>query len=319
MTPIFEGSEKKLEVLVRDGISLLQWPEERWLQMVEASQTQILSKIENTDCRAYLLSESSLFVWDDRFTMITCGTTTLVDVMGVAQKYLAHDDIDALIFERKNEYFPQFQKSDFFIDIEKLDRHTNGRAYRFGHLDDHHVYLFHSDKKYRPRKNDTTLEILMYGLQGKAQEIFNRAGQSSEEIRKETGVDRILPDFIIDDHSFSPIGYSLNAIKGPQYYTIHVTPQDVSPYVSFETNLTSRNQMQKTINSVLEVFRPRAFDIVYFDTKNETENIEAAGYVRRSQFREKLACGYAVHYGHFSQGQVDEERPFEITIPRTKT
>jgi S-adenosylmethionine decarboxylase len=319
MTPIFEGSEKKLEVLVRDGISLLQWPEERWLQMVEASQTQILSKIENTDCRAYLLSESSLFVWDDRFTMITCGTTTLVDVMGVAQKYLAHDDIDALIFERKNEYFPQFQKSDFFIDIEKLDRHTNGRASRFGHLDDHHVYLFHSDKKYRPRKNDTTLEILMYGLQGKAQEIFNRAGQSSEEIRKETGVDRILPDFIIDDHSFSPIGYSLNAIKGPQYYTIHVTPQDVSPYVSFETNLTSRNQMQKTINSVLEVFRPRAFDIVYFDTKNETENIEAAGYVRRSQFREKLACGYAVHYGHFSQGQVDEERPFEITIPRTKT
>jgi S-adenosylmethionine decarboxylase len=319
MTPIFEGSEKKLEVLVRDGISLLQWPEERWLQIVEASQTQILSKIENIDCRAYLLSESSLFVWDDRFTMITCGTTTLVDVMGVAQKYLAHDDIDALIFERKNEYFPQFQKSDFFSDIEKLDVYMNGRAYRFGHLDDHHVYLFHSDKKYRPRKNDTTLEILMYGLQGKAQEIFNRAGQTSEEIRKETGVDRILPDFIIDDHSFSPIGYSLNAIKGPQYYTIHVTPQDVSPYVSFETNLTSRNQMQKTINSVLEVFRPRAFDIVYFDTKNEPENVEASGYVRRSQFREKLACGYAVHYGHFSQGQVDEERPFEITIPRTKS
>ena len=77
--------------------------------------------------------------------------------------------------------------------------------------------------------------------------------------------------------------------------------------------------MQKTINSVLEVFRPRAFDIVYFDTKNETENVEVSGYVRRSQFREKLACGYAVHYGHFSQGQVDEERPFEITIPRTKT
>jgi S-adenosylmethionine decarboxylase len=318
MTPIFEGSEKKLELLVRDGVSLLAWPEDRWLAIIQAAQTQILSKIENADCKAYLLSESSLFVWDDRFTIITCGTTTLVEAVSVASQYLAPDDIDALIFERKNEYFPQFQKTDFFTDIQKLDNLLPGKAYRFGHLDDHHVYLFHTDKKYKPRKNDTTLEILMYGPQGKAQEIFNRSEMTTDDIRQHTGVDKILPGFLIDDFAFSPIGYSLNAIKGPQYYTIHVTPQDVSPYVSFETNLMSRNQMQKTIDAVLEVFRPRAFDIVYFDTKNEPENVEAAGYVRRSQFRELLACGYAVHYGHFSQAQMDVDRPFEITIPKSK-
>lgn len=314
MSIIFEGAEKKLELVVREGISLLQWPEERFVELVEAAHTQILSKIENEECRAYLLSESSLFVREDRLIMITCGTTTLVDAALKAFEFLSADDIETLVFERKNEYFPQYQRTDFYSDIKKLNSKIKGKAYRIGDTDEHHLFLFQSDKQYRPRKDDTTLEILMYGLQGKAREIFNCSGQTAEQIREATGVHRLFNGFLVDDHAFSPVGYSLNAIRGSEYYTIHVTPQDESPYVSFETNLPSKSQLVQTILSVLEVFRPTSFDVVFFDTKNTPEKIEVTGYHRLSQVREKLVCGYSVHYGHFAKEGVEEQGAVEIPI-----
>lgn len=314
MNGIFEGAEKKLELVVRDGVSLLKWPEERFYELVRAANTQILSKIENEECRAYLLSESSLFVRDDRFTMITCGGTTLVDAAVQAASYLSPDDIETLVFERKNEYFPQYQKTDFFTDMKKLNSYLKGKAYRFGDTDEHHLFLFQSDKSYKPRKDDTTLEILMYGLQGKARETFNKVGQTTEAIREITGVHKLFGDFLVDDYAFTPIGYSLNAIKGTQYYTIHVTPQDASPYASFETNVTSRSEILKTVNTVLEVFRPSSFDLVYFNTRNTPEKLEISGYHRLSHVREKLVCGYTVHYGHFSQSWVAEQGATQIII-----
>src|SRR6185312_3150352 len=103
----------------------------------------------------------------------------------------------------------------------------------------------------------------------------------------QTGLDRLFSGYLVNDHAFSPIGYSLNAINGARYYTIHVTPQDESPYVSFETNLNSRRDMEATIKSVLEVFQPRAFDVVYFDAKSEREIVNVNGYVARGAVREK--------------------------------
>ena len=59
----FEGSEKKLEVVVKpEAGSLRQKDESFWKQLVQASRAQILSKISSESCDAYLLSESSLFV-----------------------------------------------------------------------------------------------------------------------------------------------------------------------------------------------------------------------------------------------------------------
>ncbi|MEQ1664226.1 MAG: adenosylmethionine decarboxylase [Bdellovibrionales bacterium] len=314
MSHIFEGAEKKLELVVREGVSLFSWPEQRFFDLVEAAGTKILSKIENSQCKAYLLSESSLFVWDDRITMITCGQTTLVNAALKFQEFLPVEDIDALVFERKNEYFPQYQKTDFYSDIKTLNNQMKGKAYRFGDTDEHYMMIFHSDKIYRPRKDDTTLEILMYGLTGKAREIFNTPGVSAKEIREATQMDKIFPEFQVDDYAFSPIGYSLNAIRDSQYFTIHVTPQDASPYVSFETNLPSRSEVKKTLNAVLEVFRPRSFDVVFFDTRNTPEKIEVPGYYRLSQARQKLACGYAVSFGHFSEQSVEQQGAIEIEI-----
>ena len=42
-----------------------------------------------------------------------------------------------------------------------------------------------------------------------------------------TPLDAIFPGFQINDYLFQPCGYSLNAIRGSENYTIHVTPEEV--------------------------------------------------------------------------------------------
>jgi len=112
-----------------------------------------------------------------------------------------------------------------------------GKSYRFGDGDDHHVFLFHLDKPYQPSADDLTLEILMHGVDPQAARVFMSGPQRKKEfIREKSGVWSILPGFQVGDYLFEPMGYSLNAIRGAKYYTIHVTPQKNGSYVSFETN-----------------------------------------------------------------------------------
>ena len=71
---IFEGSEKKIEVIVDQSIGdLRKKGDEFWSVIVEACNAEIISSIKNDEVHAYLLSESSLFVWENSFLMITCG------------------------------------------------------------------------------------------------------------------------------------------------------------------------------------------------------------------------------------------------------
>jgi S-adenosylmethionine decarboxylase len=312
---IFEGSEKKLEVVVKPGTpSLREWPRETWERIVAAAKAQIISKISSNELDAYLLSESSLFVWDERFTIITCGTTTLGDAAIETFKKLTSAEIACVIYERKNEYFPQLQTSDFYDDVKKIHATIPGRAFRLGNADEHHLFMFHSERPYKPEKTDRTLEILMYDLQGAAKDIFNTDNATVAQIREATGVHQILKDYQVDDFAFDPIGYSLNAVKGQNYYTIHVTPQEESPYVSFETNEVEAGKAHKVLAAVLEVFRPRSFDAVLFDCDGKEEKLDLPSYQRRSEVHHKFECGYCIQYAHFSQSQTVHVNALEIEI-----
>ena len=302
MSQVFEGSEKKLEiVLKKDAPSLRQWPRDEWVKVIEAANAQVLSEISNDHCDAYLLSESSLFVWDHSMVLITCGTTTLVKAAEILAEKIPEAQREAFFFQRKNEYFPEMQKSSFDEDVESLKKLTSGHAVRLGQPDEHHMFLYNSDNQMDPGRLGSTLEVLMYDLQGPAKEAFNCEGSSVDDIRLKTQVNKILPDFQVDDFCFQPTGYSLNAIKDEFYYTIHVTPQDVSPYVSFETNAVKQDDVKSVIDAVLETFRPQKFDLVFFDQQGSEALKDLSGYKQVNQVNHEIGGVYQLQFTHFSQ------------------
>jgi S-adenosylmethionine decarboxylase len=59
----FEGPEKKFELITRTGSPDLRQQAELWPALIDRAKTTVLSEMQTDHCTAYLLSESSLFVF----------------------------------------------------------------------------------------------------------------------------------------------------------------------------------------------------------------------------------------------------------------
>lgn len=283
----FEGVEKKFE-LISNGANFRQFDPAFWHQTVHLAGAKILSKISNAQTDAYLLSESSLFVWDDRITMITCGRTNLVTAAAFVIDRVGPSNVQLLTYERKNEYYPHQQDTDFHNDVAILQQRYRGKAFRFGMPDEHHLFLFHGDTSYRPTTVDCTLEILMYN--------FDMREASRPDLSK---LDKIFPGFEINEHVFQPCGYSVNAIRGAEYFTIHVTPEKSGSYASFETNVKLGNRIVSGVRAVLDLFQPRSFDIIYFHPEKGLKAFDIEPFVQRNYVSQSLSCGYEVGFSTY--------------------
>ena len=184
---------------------------------------------------------------------------------------IGHDKFAYMIYERKNAHHQEYQPSNFFDDVRRLSDAMPGKSFRFGDGDDHHVFLFHLDKPYQPESDDLTLEILMHGVDAQAARVFMSGPQRKKEfIKEKSGIWNIMgPGFQVDDHLFEPMGYSLNAIRGVEYYTIHVTPQKIGSYVSFETNCVEGDAT--AVNRVLDLFKPQSCDVLLFQPQSRPQ------------------------------------------------
>jgi S-adenosylmethionine decarboxylase len=300
----FEGPEKKVEILVGTAFpSLRSFGGAVWDRVVKAARAETLSTIASEACTAYLLSESSLFVFDSRVIMITCGRTTLVSAVEEMLTFIPLEEIELLVYERKNELFPEYQRSNFYEDVRQLKERMPGKAFRFGDEDDHHIYLFHLDRPRTVSSDDMTLEILMHGIDDEARSIFGSGSNHRlDVIHEKTGIRGIFPGFETDDRLFEPYGYSLNAIKGAYYYTVHVSPQEVGSYVSFETNLCVDSDLEGTLGRVLDIFRPKSFDILFFRSSAGGRPIRC-GYELKGEALRQLECGYEVQFYHYFKPQ----------------
>ncbi|MCB9063371.1 MAG: adenosylmethionine decarboxylase [Halobacteriovoraceae bacterium] len=294
----FEGSEKKAEVVVSKVVgSLLDFERQFWVELVARAQAEIISEIHNPYCRAYLLSESSLFVWKDRILLITCGETTLVNSILFLAKKIGPQNFESLIFQRKNEYHSHLQRTNIFGDVQQLREQFKGTLLRVGNLDGHFNYLFHLDKKFNSPLNDVTTELLMYHINGPAAKTLRTPYLSKDQIRMYLQIDDLFPDFQIDDFAFSPLGYSLNGIKDDKYITIHITPEEEVSYVSFETNIDIKGQDKDLLNKILNVYGPETYDLLQFDTKNDV----TYDGVCINHVEDHLSCGYKIEFKHFHQ------------------
>jgi len=304
----FEGPEKKLKVVVTPGFPPLRsLGDAMWHGVVEAAGAMVISVLRSDRCDAYLLSESSLFVFDDCFILITCGQTTLVDAVPRLLQRVPKESIAFLVYERKSEHFPEHQSTTFREDARRLQTMLPGRALRFGDEHGRYLQIFHTIRPYTPGKNDPTLEVLMHVIdEGIAAKFASQPLANHPPVAVSSGIDAILPEFITSEHVFDPAGYSLNAVKRDEYYTLHVTPEETGSYVSFETNHDFRGDVGGLVGSIVDLFRPRAFDVVTFVPGTEPAH-PVAGYQLGDQVVEAL-CGYRVSYFQYFVAPV-EPRP----------
>ncbi len=79
-TPVFEGSEKRLEVdfFPTTGSGLRSLNRSQLDQLLEHAGCCIVSDRHNDQFDAYVLSESSLFVFPHKMVLKTCGTTKIL-------------------------------------------------------------------------------------------------------------------------------------------------------------------------------------------------------------------------------------------------
>ena len=110
----YEGAEKTLEVhFGGSGKTLRALPRSVWDEILDHACSRILSKTSGVSLDAYVLSESSLFVYDWRLYLKTCGKTTLLKclppLLEAVEKHLGAS-ADWLRFSHKNFAFPEDQR-----------------------------------------------------------------------------------------------------------------------------------------------------------------------------------------------------------------
>jgi hypothetical protein len=144
-TGVFEGPEKTLEVCFRkkDSFGPPEIPSNDTRQfglrslsrhdldrICARARCTILSKVSNNYVDAYVLSESSLFVYPYMLVLKTCGTTTLLRCIAllIAMGKRLGLEIDWVGYSRKNFNFPgdqAFPHQSFHQELEYLYSHRN--------------------------------------------------------------------------------------------------------------------------------------------------------------------------------------------------
>lgn len=291
----FEGTEKKIEIVFSSQINIRKELSSLWEHILGLADIKILSSINNEVLDAYLLSESSLFIWDHRILIITCGRSKLINSIEYILKTISQKNIEFLIYERKNEYLPLEQKTSFSEDAEILNKYGKGDAFLLGELDEHHMLMYHLSKKYRSLSTDQTTQILISGLALDSAKPFILQ-KSKEELRILLDLVAFFPGFLIDDYIFSPSGYSINAIKDSHYYSIHITPQSEGSYVSFETNIILKDNYD-LIKHFIDIFKPRGLDWISYLPQNKSEkalDLTKHNYIARNTFTKNISSAYKI-------------------------
>ena len=170
----FEGPEKLLEVwfspsekalpssAAPSGLKAVS--QDAWKEMLDLVNCKVLSVVESRNVDAYLLSESSMFIFPHKLVLKTCGTTTLlcglprmleiaaveagfpsakVDLpQGVMPAATPH----RVFYSRKNYLYPDQQRGphrSWRDEVRYLDKmFMGGSAYMIGKMNGEHWYLY---------------------------------------------------------------------------------------------------------------------------------------------------------------------------------
>lgn len=293
---IFEGPEKTLEVCFAPGIgSGCRALKPAWIdEILGEARCSILSKVYNDYVDAYVLSESSLFVYNFKWVIKTCGRTTLLRCLSKLLEFTSQLEmrLEWVGYSRKNYVFPDEQPSphtSFHEELNYLKSHQgaafDGSGYVLGPVTGDHWFVYVADRCERPTETATerTMNVMMFDLADDVRRAFYLGDGESEDdpatakaMTKRSGLTNIVGDHsLVDARAFKPCGYSMNSLVYGSYYTVHVTPEPDCSYASFETN-TPLQSYTSLLKNVITVFKPRRVVVTLF--------ADAAGLVKTTTF-----------------------------------
>ncbi|GMI06657.1 hypothetical protein TrLO_g599 [Triparma laevis f. longispina] len=310
-TGAFEGPEKTLEVCFRTSTGhtpqdvggtptgLRTLPRNSLNEICSLASCNILSSISNTYLDAYVLSESSLFVYPYMLILKTCGTTTLLRILKRLLEMAAEIGLvlDWVGYSRKNLMRPEEQlyphtsweqEMKYITDHKDFTDRLCGNGYTLGPVTGDHWFVWVADRTIRNEAvgTDRVINIMMFDIDPVVAEKFyadkyedpneekksplssssfsseglTRIQRISREMTKSAGIENLVPGATIDPRAFEPCGYSMNAILYNSYATMHVTPERGSSYVSFESNQKLKGY-GALISNVVRTFKPKRFVI----------------------------------------------------------
>ncbi|KOC63954.1 S-adenosylmethionine decarboxylase proenzyme [Habropoda laboriosa] len=283
----FEGVEKLLEIWFTSNSSinrkqgdLRQIPQWKWQSLLKIVRCEIISICHTEHVDAYVLREQkikfvNIFLCDRCFLRYCCqvfNTRLLQIILQIIQLISLFQNV---FYSRKNYKKPELQISPhqaFEEEVALLDTFfPAGEAYCLGSVDSDCWYLYTLNREKsvdEPSEPDQTLEILMTHLDPEVMALFTRdVCSSADEATQKSGIDKLIPNMIIDDFLFEPCGYSMNGIsKNGNYMTIHITPEPEFSYVSFESNIPETSY-EEIIRRVLNTFKPKKFVVTIFANK----------------------------------------------------
>ncbi|KAF8585943.1 S-adenosylmethionine decarboxylase [Ramaria rubella] len=242
----FEGPEKLLEIWFgpsADELPQTDHPSGKlglravdravWEDMLEIVKCKVLNAVEGVDVDAYLLSESSLFVYSHKLILKTCGTTLnllgLPRILDIAAEHCGLRAVHRFFYSRKSFMFPERQQGphkEWRDEVEFLDNifvGQRGSAYTVGKVNGDHWLLYLTNPSedtdsansvdgnanvasvqgHVDPEQDYTLEILMTKLGPSARSAFffpttgsgpaPSAQTQAEAVSHTLGIDTLFP------------------------------------------------------------------------------------------------------------------------------
>lgn len=218
---------------------------EEWNELLKSAACTILDARGNEYFDAYLLSESSLFVYPVKVILKTCGTTTLLKALPLIVELGKRFGLvpEWVGYSRKDFLYPQEQiypHQSFKDETKYLQQfYPEGEGFVMGPVTGDHWFVFTAEPKLDrclAESFDRNLDMMMFDIDPLVAQLFFKSDLSASEVTKISGISSLMPGAIINDWMFEPCGYSLNGLNGETHYTIHVTPEPACSFVSFATN-----------------------------------------------------------------------------------
>jgi len=331
---VFEGPEKKLEVFfspsASDAEGFRQFGQATWSELLVAVSCTILHTKANDQFDAYLLSESSMFVYADKVILKTCGTTTLLlfvpKLLALAEKIGAV--VENVHYGRYRYKFPEQQlypHASFDQERAYLSQHFSAVHSRVvGPEDGRCWFVLCARPEQQPAKKPTPKQlplaaeatpppsppregedIFEMAMEGLSHDVCTRFFESTfphlsgralaAHMTKVSGIGALLPDVDIDDWAFEPCGYSMNGLRDGFYYTIHITPEEGFSYASFETN-DPKYRHPEWVQAVVSTFAPTVCTatLTTRHVSPELPTYQMPGYERTCMEVAELGAGVSV-------------------------